>query len=80
MFLMSLRASSGRTRSFLFGLHLWEVCMSGILRRIQPHGYEAGTLGRVLFNVVLDGCCLLIEHGVPLMIRRSHVLVYSDWH
>jgi hypothetical protein len=25
-----------------FGLHLWEVCMSGILRRIQPHGYEAG--------------------------------------
>ena len=30
---------------FSLCLHLWEVCMSGILRRIQPRGYVAGTLG-----------------------------------
>ena len=42
--------------------------MSGILQKeqVQPHGYEAGH--SVLFNVVLDGWHLFIEHGMPLMI------------
>ena len=64
-----------------FGLHLWEVCMLGILKKdTSLTAYEAGILGWFLFNVVLDGCYLLIEHGMPLMIGRSYVLVDSDWH
>lgn len=51
----------------LGGLHV------GHLRRIKPHGYVAGTLWIVLFNVVLDGLHLFIEHGMPLMIGRSYV-------
>lgn len=43
--------------------HLWEVCMSGILRKdkVQPHGYVAGTHTRLVFCLMsyLDGCTSL---------------------
>lgn len=43
--------------SFLFVLHLWEVCMSGIFMkdRIQPHGYESGNSVFCLMSL-MDGC------------------------
>lgn len=66
-FLCGFRIMQRPAWALSLDLHLWEVCMSGILRRIQPHGYEAGTLGRILFNVVLDGCWFCMERGMPLM-------------
>jgi hypothetical protein len=52
---------------FFLCLHLREVCMSGILKTDTASRLCGGHTG-ILFNVVLDGWHLFIEHGMPLMI------------
>lgn len=61
---------------FSFGLHLWEVCMSGILRRIQPHGYEAGlSIGFFCLMSYRTVATSSLSMACQLMIGRSYVLV-----
>lgn len=70
------------------GLFFWVASLGGLhvghlKKDTQPRGYESGTLGfsSCLFfffflfdHVVWNGCFLLIEHGMPLMmIGRSYV-------
>jgi len=63
---MGFFAYTGRTWHFLPFLHLWEACMSSILKKGKPHGYGAGTLGSfIVFLVVLGWWCACRENGLP---------------
>lgn len=47
--------------------------MTGIIKKDTSLTATRRAHSMVLFNVVWNGCYLLIEHGMPLMIGRSYV-------